>query len=343
MPSYVVEVHDRLGNNTIVSSLPYDQLQFGWELNGPGFADMSVSMWQSEATYANLEPVRRTIYIKRDGTLVWSGPIWNLDANTGDGVVRITASGWISWLDKRLIAATQNYNGVDQFDIAWDLINYTQNLANGNLGITRGAEADSGINRDLRYQWYERRIIGEVIPELAAMSDGFDYDIDQNKVFHMYYPRRGSAIGTPFVLDTNVHNIYELFDGRTLASEVHGMGGGSEKTTCIAVVSDATSLNDYGLVQEAYDFGDLKKYADLTKRADRYLNLHKATTRQPQFSAVTGSPAVGTFNVGDTGTITAVAGFFNVNATYRIINIEVHVDNTGVEVVTPHFDARLTP
>jgi len=73
------------------------------------------------------------------------------------------------------------------------------------------------------------------------------------------------------------------------------------------------------------------------------LNNHKAPTRQPQIGVVLTPPDLFDFNIGDRATVIASAGFLQINSVHRIIAMEVFLDQTGVEVVTVHFDERTAP
>jgi hypothetical protein len=347
VPFYEVELTQLTvnGGATIIASVPFDDLQYGFTIDGPNWAEMVIDAWKPEATVANFTEGEREVYIRRDGELVWAGYLWSAEGSTNDMTVRLSCSGWSSMLDHRLIDADKLFTDEEQFDIAWELIDFTQNKTDGDLGFTRGPEPDSGVDRTIKYRYWERRNIGEVIRELAEMNNGFDFDITPNKVFHMYHPRRGVLQGTTLELDVNMNTIQQLRDASEVASEVHGIGGGEGKATCIAVVSDATALADYGLRQTAEEFGDIKHFNTMTQKTTRFLNQRKRSTRQPQVSlAVVGvAPEVGSYSVGDKFPLLADAGYFNISGEFRIAAYEVHLDQSGVEVATLHFDERLAP
>lgn len=347
VPLYTVELTEltKNGGATVLASVPFDDLQYGFTIDGPNWAEIVIDAWRPEATVANFTEGEREVYIRRDGQLVWGGYLWAAQGSTGDMTVRLSCDGWYSMLDHRLVDEDKMFDDHEQMDIAWDLIQFTQAKTGGGLGFTRGPETDSGVTRTIKYRYWERRVISEIITELAEMNGGFDYDIAPNKVFHMYYPRRGSLLGTTVELDTNMNTIEQLRDAREVASEVHGIGGGEGKATCIAVVSDVTARNTYGLRQTAEEFGDIKHYNTMVQRTTRFLNHHKQSTRQPQvgLAVVGAAPEVGSYSVGDRMPLLANAGYFNINGTYRISAYEVHLDQSGVEVSTIHFDERLAP
>lgn len=339
---YELELSD-LNGNVVISSLPFDDLRYGFTLDGLPWAEFSIDMWRPEATVNNLAEGQREVRIRRDDTLVWGGYLWTTEVSTDTLMVRCQCEGWFSMFYHRLIDQDKIFEDVEQFDIAWQLLNYTQGLTDGNLGVTRGPEANSGQVKTKKYRYWERQNVGETINELSEMHDGFDYDIAPNKVFHMYYPQRGALLGFNFEMDVNANNVYVLRDAKELATEVHGIGGGTEKSTCIAVVVDTGARATYKLRQTAEDFGETKHFNTMVKRATRKLNNHKAPTRQPQIGVVLTPPDLFDFNIGDRATVIASAGFLQINSVHRIIAMEVFLDQTGVEVVTVHFDERTAP
>ncbi len=86
----------------------------------------------------------------------------------------------IMWLDDAklttlpTLAARLVYRDVEQVDIAWDLIDYTQSLVGGDLGISNGSTA-TGTTRDRQYLVGDS--VGDRIQELSEVLGGFNWDI----------------------------------------------------------------------------------------------------------------------------------------------------------------------
>ncbi len=86
----------------------------------------------------------------------------------------------IMWLDDcklttlPTLAARLRYDNVEQVDIAWDLIDYTQSLVGGDLGISN-ASTVTGELRDRLYLVGDS--VGDRIKELGEVQAGFDWDI----------------------------------------------------------------------------------------------------------------------------------------------------------------------
>ncbi|MFD7262088.1 hypothetical protein [Streptomyces sp. NPDC059874] len=123
---------------------------------------------------------RTAIWIERGRDIWWGGIPWtaNLTSNQRGALgLRIQAGGWASYLDHRAVFHTQQAVGVDQFDIVRGLIDYSASLAGGDIGIEYDAEQLSGVLRDRTYRRYDQPRIREIIDQLAAVEQGFEWRI----------------------------------------------------------------------------------------------------------------------------------------------------------------------
>lgn len=341
VPTYIVRTRDLNGANTF--DAPHNNLELSYVLNGPGSATWTMPLRAAGVTMPNFAPWKRECIILRDGVTVWGGYVTSSPASsTAPAEVRVSAQGWFAKTHKRVVSDDQIFTNTEQLNIAWNLIAYTQAKSNGDMGITRwGSEVASGILRDARYRWWERRVIGEVLQEMAERGNGFDFEITPLKVWKAYSPRKTGASGQTFELGVNVYNMSIDIDGSDTASEVHAVGAGDKDRTCISVVADGAAQTAYGRLEEVIDFRDIKHFDSLTDKANRYLNQHKGARFQPQLSIVTDSPTWGSYEIGQTATVTANYGFLTFTGTYRIIAIVVHLTQAGNEVTTVHFDEVL--
>ncbi|WP_185008867.1 hypothetical protein [Streptomyces sp. AK010] len=124
-------------------------------------------------------PGRTAVWVERGREIWWGGILWTLAlASDSRGFLgaQIQAGGWESYLYRRLLYDTQTAKQVDQFDIVRGLVDYVQNTPGGNVGITYGT-ATSGILRDRTYLRYDLPAVGDLLDDLAAVEDGFEWRI----------------------------------------------------------------------------------------------------------------------------------------------------------------------
>ncbi|MFI5475015.1 hypothetical protein ACIA6D_33000 [Streptomyces cacaoi] len=124
-------------------------------------------------------PGRTAVWVERGRDLWWGGILWTLAlASDTRGFLgaQIQAGGWESYLYRRVLYDTQTAEQVDQLDIARGLVDYAQNTPGGNIGLTYDT-AVSGVLRDRTYLRYDLPTVGDLLDDLAAVEDGFEWRI----------------------------------------------------------------------------------------------------------------------------------------------------------------------
>ena len=104
--------------------------------------------------------------------------------------LEVQCTGYRGMLTRRVIFDGDPliYTQQDQSLIAWDMISRGQARSNGNLGITRGIGQSTGRLRDRTYE--PGAVHGELIDMLGEVIDGFDWDVNPDLEFDVYYPIR---------------------------------------------------------------------------------------------------------------------------------------------------------
>jgi len=120
------------------------------------------------------------LVVQRDDETLFRGRIGptgdSLDAIRHDA--QFTALSYRELLRRRalLTAGTLSFTTVDQALIVWSMMDYTQGLPGGYLGIGRGAgAAGGGSDRTVTYQ--KTDYIYDNIVALAQMDNGFDWNV----------------------------------------------------------------------------------------------------------------------------------------------------------------------
>jgi len=327
---YRVVVNDLSG--TALEEIQTSNLQYSFILNGPGAVSFVCNPRDKKVTSSLIQPGAREIVVYRDNTPFWGGYLWSFTAN--DQGVQVSGEGWFSRIKRRLISDTLKYTNIDQFDIAWGLIDYTQNLTNGAMGITRDSSTLSGILRKRTYHDWERKNVGEALEELAAVIDGFDFEITPDKRWKTYFPTKGQTSDVVYALGKNIRGISWDLSAGTMVTEMTAIGSGSDSDTLLAVSSNLTQQLTYGLLQDTVSFLDVKKQDTLQDHADEELAIVDTPFDQPQIQIIlTEDTPIGGVSVGDTFLIDAQSDFFNIYKYYRCTAITVAVSNEGREAV----------
>ncbi len=343
MPEFVYKLAELDG--TALWDMPGTNVTWTHALNDEGSATMQLPMrGLSDLFYADVKSGSRVIEVWKDNVRKYSGRLWDITASSNDEEFRISSRGWLFDLKRRSVSGTtEKWVATDQFDIAWELIDYTQDKVDGDLGITRGPEADSGVLRDRTFPFWEQPFIGDEIVAMSELSDGFDFEIDAERVFHMYYPNKGAVKSIPLELGKNIATFGLQEDATGMANSFSAIGAGDGSNTCIAVAIDATSRSQYGLLEANESFTDIKTFTTLQSRATSRLARIKKPRRQPNLYAVfEADQDYDDYEVGDRVQVEAEDGYISFDEQMRIITMTHQITNEGRETVTVGLDQEVT-
>lgn len=279
----------------------------------------------------------------KDNTLFYAGILLHrkmFGSKTQATSMSIDFAGYEAILSNRLTgnAGTNwTYTGQDSANIAWDLINKTQNDADGegNVGITRGLHPTT-VNRDrtCRFDY-----IRKVIEGMSANSkdDGFDWEIDKQKVFNIFYPAKGELKSNIVLDDFNILSWTNDKDlSGKLANRVIVIGEGSTDDIVSARVQDLTAQANWYLQEYALSEKDTGISANLTAKGNKYLADHKEPKTVLSVRVNDRNPDILSYNVGDTLPVKISTIDFSENL--RIDRRTIQIERTGEAQVDLSFD-----
>jgi hypothetical protein len=145
---------------------------------------------------------RLIIVAERGGIPQFTGVLWKARADVQARTITLAGAGLLSFYDHFAIIATLGpYTGVDQFTIFRNLHNaLIAQSTNSNIGINLEATL-SGVLRDRTYEAYSGKTFGQLMRELAAVDNGFDFAVRVEYVsgaaqrwLRTWYPRRGRTV-----------------------------------------------------------------------------------------------------------------------------------------------------
>lgn len=245
---------------------------------------------------------------------------------TGTYQLQIPSIDYFALLQKRRTGLTQvDFTSQDPVDIAWSLINTSQGLTYGDLGITRGVHPATGLSVTVSY------INAELKTEITNLSNNkqngsFDLDIDSTKTFNTYYPTKGS-VRSNIVLDDN--NI--LADGvkipvvLAITNDVNVTG---QSQTGVNRVASNPTINAYKRLQDTISDTTVTDTTILNAEGDKFLTLNQLPLYQISVTHDGQDPDITTYDVGDTLIVNIPEEDISY-AQYRVKKRTVDINSSG--------------
>jgi hypothetical protein len=313
--------------------------EYSYQLNRAGKASFTLPITVERLQRFDIYLGVTRLLIYRENALIWAGVVWEIQEGASeDGDVTIQCTEIFHILsEKRYTSNT--YTGTDAGQIAWGLIDTTQGLTGGDLGLTQGT-IQATQNRDRNY--FDESI-GEKIIQLTEVINGFDFlitpSIKDNTlgVFNVY-AKRGSTI-TDFRLEYGEglkNNIQSWSRKRTLSDMFNSIvveGEGYGDIALKATTTDSSLINAVGLLEGRKQEKSVSQQATLNQKADEYIRVHK--TEQPIYDITLNNAFndFGKYDVGDIIPVRIKYGYVDINTTMRIYGIDVRVSDAGEEVI----------
>ncbi|WP_433234010.1 hypothetical protein [Actinomadura nitritigenes] len=238
--------------------------------------------------------------------------------------------------------APLTYTATDQAEIAWALVNYTQGLPGGYLGISKGwaGSAPTGVNTDATFE--ARDSVGEKIDQLSQVVGGFDWDITpisaSSLSMDVWYPERGVDRGVLLVHGGLAAKVQRTVNPDNYANALAYTGAAGDDTTPGPTPKELADPDIGNLPQGRWDavFGDdsLSTQAALDARAT--WQLGQSEVLQPVYVVTLKRGAWGGPDhiwLGDPVRLIVKSGRLDVDTTQRVYEVEISFTQSGGEVV----------
>lgn len=241
----------------------------------------------------------------------------------------------------------QRWNQVDQMQIAWELVDGIQQLANGDLGIVNGIGQSSGKLRDRTFQMGDS--IAEQLDSLSDVIDGFDWDITPTYTngasglrLDRWYRERGivrNEVLAYLQSGSNLLSVQRQVDSSDFANAIRSKGRAPESSGSVQGVEPApveryATPGPEGRWDKLFD-EDSTTAAGLAERAD--WRVADASLIRPSYT-VELKPGVWRgpdhFWLGDTVKLVVQSGRLNVQTDVRVQTIDIAIDDNGDEQVS---------
>lgn len=315
-------------------------LKFGKRLNNYGECTFEVPANDPKiSSLISLRLYTVWIYLQENAstTLVWAGEqasrIGTL-TNDQNNWCQVICYDWLEQLSSRYTVFEQIYENTDQGEIAWDLIDQTQQDGDyGDLGITEGT-IETTTNRDKTFQ--NQNIMSAII-SLSDVVSGFDFEITHDKVFNVY-----SILGEDkvdeIVLEygTNVDSCKVIEDFSHPANRAIILGEVIGEDSLQRVErDDLVSQAAYKLREYVQAESEPAEPGTFDDRGDAVNRKYGVPLIKLDMKLVKGSsPSIDQFGVGDVIGIKIVGGIYNIDEDFRVFEWELEFGTDNAETLT---------
>jgi hypothetical protein len=313
---------------------------YSYQLNRAGRASFTLPITSDRLRTFPLYLGVTRLLIYRDNVLIWAGVVWELQesASIDEGTVNVQCTEIFHILsEKRYTSNT--YTATDAGQIAWGIINTSQGLTGGNLGLTQGA-IQATQNRD---RTYLDENIGEKIIQLTEVINGFDFlitpsiKINTLGVFNIYSKRGTTVSNLRLEYGDGLKNNITAWDRKRTLSDIYnsviveGEGLGDARIT--STQTDSSLINAVGLLEGRVQEKSINQQATLDTKAQEIIRVRK--TEQPIYSLTLNNAFddFGLYDIGDIVPVKIQSGYVNINTTMRIYGIDVNVSDEGEEQI----------
>ena len=370
MTGFSYLIADLVSDRTL-EELPLECSGFTSKLKGYGDLRAKLDLTVEGAAQLDLPGLlafgQRSLYVLRDGQVVWGGILWRGSRSPGANAVELHAMEFESYWDRRLLLADYRPLQVDQLDIARWLVEQTGPL---HVGLPAGL---SGVRRDRDYRARDLPVIGKILGELADCEDGFDFNVvtvadasgARDRLLQFGYPRLGRPQATSnLVFEGSVLQWGDDWDAFASVTQQHEQGArigeGDAAAPLWAVATDDNGLaRGLPMLQDvngSHSTVLVQSTLDSYARADLAAAPVPITTHtvsvdadgggMTSYSGEPSDPVLGSYVVGDEARFEISDGWYSAQAdgspglsiVRRILEITVHpADHTVSLVIGPAF------
>lgn len=330
-------LHIRASTGSVLARLPVTALSYTDTLNQAGTAQVAMPLVCPEADPEVLYAGGSGLVVVRDGTPVWGGILWALDADLAAGTLTLSASGYHSHYKGRTFSMGESVTGLD---IASCLKRW---LAVGNgIGTDTSQLQPTGRKRTRSWTRSELKNRAEAVEDLADDIGGFvfryvPYWADGrtrvgNRLVIADRPAPSSGLVLEHGLNCSVSRV--SYDSSALATAAYALGadnGAGEKLAGLATnPALAARMPDKAIVET---YQDVKETATLVRKAQAVINAGSAPVAIPQVTLHPGEFGPDQLAPGDVCSVRVDSGYVALLADFVVTERATTVDGNGRETV----------
>lgn len=308
-----------------------------WELVAPGGAQISINPLEREAELIKVNECEIQVWIDEE----YRHCVIPRDVSGNEKQITFPCEGLLSEFDWRFIHNLLAYGTagppavyIEQFQIAWNLLNYAQTGANMDLRIESANWVPSGVGRLRFWNWFDHTNVLDAIKEFTEIDNGFEYEIvlfpDGRREWTPYYPKKGSFKAN-LVLEwgRNVVNFQYKKQGKSQGTKTYVTGASEGDVRFEQNFEDVALSAQYRRRDRIVSDGQQKDVAWLLDRAKEETALFGRPVVLPDLTVLDIPPSAsqpgvkldGVLETGDVVPVNVQHGAINMVGNYRITKI----------------------
>lgn len=293
---------------------------------------------------STMEVNKTCVVFIRDGVPLFMGWMTQEENTVAEGAESMQIGGpsaAVGFLQRRMITSLMTFTATDQILIADDLVDRTNPLG---LNIETRYDALSGVLRDRTYFGPERRIVGDMLDDLAQLDDGFDYvaDVEGTQatgftpIVRLGYPNLLRRTSFVLDLDKNIISLRRKIDGDQTANRVSVQGDSMGEFALVGTVQDSSLWSTYPMMDAVFSKPTVQLQSTLNNHGAKYvrINRHPPTELSLIVDTTNHDSTPGSFRVGDEFRVIANRGRLDLDSIYRVKSWTLSTDANGSETMT---------
>lgn len=327
MATWELQSRDRTG--TFLGAIPYRNLQGEWFRNKPDQIRFDIPLYSNDLTRSTFYPGKTEIWALRNGVKQFVGPLWDVTASSQDGVMSCSAEGLESYLQVRRINEDVYFTG-RRDQTAWSLINTAQTGTDAALGITQGSINTTTPTHNIGWKRNDGIMVADAMDTLSGGAQGFDWEIDVNRAFNLYYPRPYVASRITLNYPGTILRYSVQIQGKFEANDILVTG---DQDVISQPTIDTVKRAEYGLRQYNESNTDLTTQTQVNDYSQQVLRLRRDARETPSFVLDVNyvSPFDGDIWFGQTAPVVISDGWTQYNQTMRLNGFQCTVGKQGNE------------
>lgn len=328
MADFRLEARTRGGS--YLATLPVRNIQGEHWYNRPKQLRFELPLNNVNVTRQNLWPGLTEVQLFRNNTRIFTGPLWDATATSSNNTLACAAESIESYLGHRRIMADLRYTGAASATV-WDLINRTQTLTDGGLGITQGT-VQVAPNVQVDYLISDGKYLLDCITELAELdASGFDWEINPDRQLNLWYPRPQIASRVKLEYGGAISGYSVQVLGHYEANDIFVKGKDALRST--SPIVDTAKRTEYGLRQLVGSNTGLTMLAQVNDYAQRLLALHRDPKEIPHITlrSTSVNPWDGDIGILQTAQVVIDDGWAQYNQTMRLNGFQYTIGKHGSE------------